>query len=75
MCVSEKSLSESHAIVQAKQYDMLESIGCFRTNSQISGVLTDWGFAVSEVRIKVSGKGTALVYVPSEALATRQVMK
>jgi hypothetical protein len=75
MCVSEKALSESHAIRQAKQYDMLESIGCYWTSDQLTGVVTDSGFAVTEVRIKLKGNETALVYVPSEAIGRRQVMR
>jgi hypothetical protein len=75
MCVSEKALSESHAIVRAKQMDMLASIGCYRTSDQITGVVTDSGFAVTEVRIKLKGNETALVYVPSEAIGRRQVMR
>ncbi|GEO42150.1 hypothetical protein SAE02_62980 [Skermanella aerolata] len=75
MCVSEKALSESYAIVKAKQIDMLASIGCYRTSDQITGVVTDSGFAVTEVRIKLKGNETALVYVPSEAIGRRQVVR
>jgi hypothetical protein len=73
MCLSEKALSEAHSLVRARKFDMLESIGCYKTSRQLDGVVVDYGFMTSGVRIHVPGTGSALVYVPTEALGRRSV--
>jgi hypothetical protein len=69
MCVSEDALSKSHALRKSGRMDMLHDIGCVGTSREHDAVLTDWGFAVSEVRVKPNGGGTSRAFfVASEAL-------
>jgi hypothetical protein len=69
MCVSESALSESYTLRKSGRLDMLHDIGCVRTSGEHDAVLTDWGFAVSEVRVRPNGGGASRAfYVASEAL-------
>jgi hypothetical protein len=69
MCVSEDALSKSHALRKSGRMDMLHDIGCVGTSRDHDAVLTDWGFAVSEVRVKPNGGGASRAFfVASEAL-------
>jgi hypothetical protein len=69
MCLSEESLKQSFTLLQAKHYDMLKDIGCFPTSSTLDGVVVDRGILTSGVRIRIPSGGSAVVYVPSEAIA------